>query len=258
MIYYCKSIIITLKKTHKTLTKLFSHIHLFFLNLICPVTCIVCDKEWHYVCAEHKKYLQKYHSSCYVCHTPTHYGEVCYDHLDASCKGMIIWFYYTNIIKELIHLTKYSGAYDICHFFTAQLLYDIYANPYIMSAYHQKTLLITYIPMHWRKEKHTRWYNQAAILAQYIADTLQVPCLALCTKNDHTKTQASLDRNARLKNTTSAYSYTSTENLSQYRLAILVDDVCTTGITMDTCASLITQKNPHICVWGLAIARNTV
>ncbi len=239
----------------------FTFIHNFISimrDMICPIACIVCEKSGEYLCPTHKKFLQKYQSWCYVCHKPTQYGEVCLEHRLSPCRGVIIWFSYTNIIKHMIHLAKYRGAYDICRFFAQQLLYDIQTNQYLMKAYHEKKLLITYIPMHRRKERNMRGYNQAAYLAQYLATELHISCLNLCTKHEHTKTQASLARKDRLKNITTAYEYTPAENLSHYTTVLLVDDVCTTGVTMETCASLIINHNPQISVRGIAVARNTV
>lgn len=241
----------------KKITLWRQRIYNIIFDFLFPVACTVCDKQWSYLCAKHKKYLQKYHSSCYVCHRPTRYWEVCYDHVDALCDGVIIGFYYTTIIKDMIHLIKYSYAYEIADFFAQQLLYDIYTNPYLTTALEKQKLIVTYIPMHPQKEHYMRWYNQAEKLATYLASLLDVPCIWLCEKIENTKTQSSLNRFERQKITT-AYQYTSTQDISHYTTVLLIDDVCTTWATLDACAKQIKIAHPHIHVRWAAIARNSL
>jgi predicted amidophosphoribosyltransferase len=69
-------------------------------------------------------------------------------------------------------------------------------------------------------------------------------------KNKNTKSQASLDRQGRLKNLKNVFEFRgNVEFLEKTKTVILVDDITTTGTTMNEVAKLIKFKYPNICIW---------
>jgi ComF family protein len=87
-----------------------------------------------------------------------------------------------------------------------------------------------------------RGYNQSALLARPLARRLGVPFwpLALARVRD-TPGQASLDRAARLTNVRGAFKVRQREHVSG-RDILLVDDVCTTGATLDACTAALRES----------------
>lgn len=130
-------------------------------------------------------------------------------------------------------------------------------HPILWSLYQQNRLCITYVPMHPHKITHQRGYNQAEKLASALSHILHIPYLALCGKVYQTQAQSSLTRHARQQNTRDIYVPIAGLSLEHYSTVLLIDDVCTTGATLDACAICIKKTYPHLAIWGLTIARNT-
>jgi ComF family protein len=107
-------------------------------------------------------------------------------------------------------------------------------------------------PLHAQRER-ARGYNQAAILARALAGQLGWPLLerALRRQRD-TRSQVGLDGEARRQNVRGAFCWTGTEPAPAQLL--LLDDVYTTGATMEACAQALRQAGATE-VRGLALAR---
>ena len=75
-------------------------------------------------------------------------------------------------------------------------------------------------------------------------------------KRKNTKSQASLDREWRLKNLKNAFDFRwDISFLEKTKTIILVDDITTTGSTMNEVAKLIKYKFPGISVWWIVLGR---
>ena len=225
-----------------------------------PKCCLVCNGPGEYLCAQHKRNLLAYVPCCYVCDRPTAHGEVCFDDQNSPCKWVVVGFYYTHIIKEMIHAIKYANAFEMLDFFVPSLGCAILATTPLSQIAKSETTIITYVPMHWRKEKHQRWYNQAQLLAEKLAFHLGIPCIQLCQKHTNTQKQSSLGKEARKGNTQNVFQWNEKASVQIFwekKLTILlVDDVLTTGATIDACAKTIKKHLPEANIWGVCIARN--
>jgi ComF family protein len=111
--------------------------------------------------------------------------------------------------------------------------------------------LIVPVPLHPSRETE-RGYNQAALLAMAIAPRLGLPMAgALLARQRMTPSQVSLNWRERRENVSGAF--TCCEDTSGLRV-VLVDDVCTTGATLEECADAL-RKCGATSVWGLTVAR---
>ena len=70
--------------------------------------------------------------------------------------------------------------------------------------------------------------------------------VTLAKKKKHTKTQASLDRNGRLHNLKNAFSLTKITQLQGNETLLIIDDITTTGSTINELAKLIKHHYPNI------------
>jgi ComF family protein len=99
-----------------------------------------------------------------------------------------------------------------------------------------------------------RGFNQAALLARPVATALDSRfCPLALSRTRDTPRQAQLERATRLNNVVGAFSVR-TPKLVQGSRVLLVDDVRTTGATLDACAEVLTQSGAEE-VRTLVIAR---
>lgn len=98
-----------------------------------------------------------------------------------------------------------------------------------------------------RKTRQKRGYNQSALLAKEIAARCGMPLLAdALVKVRETPQQTTLGRAQRLTNVAGAYAVKAPASL-QGRRVLLVDDVLTTGSTVDECAKTLLAAGAAAC-----------
>ena len=98
-----------------------------------------------------------------------------------------------------------------------------------------------------------RGYNQAALLARGFAELAGLPyTLGGATRVRHTATQVGLSASERWKNLAGAFK--GEARVVSGRRVILIDDVCTTGSTLEACAEALAAAGAA-AVWGLTVAR---
>ena len=108
------------------------------------------------------------------------------------------------------------------------------------------------VPLHKRRLRE-RGYNQSALLAERLGAALQVPVLHHeLYRNRYTMSQTRLDAQARSRNVAGAFSCAGSG--VHDRRILLVDDVCTTGATLNACALAIREGGAQ-SVWALTVAR---
>lgn len=93
------------------------------------------------------------------------------------------------------------------------------------------------VPLHWRRHL-ARGYNQAEGIARPLAARLGLPCLSALSRRRPTPRQTSLGRDERLGNLRRAFEIRDPRRARGLRL-LLVDDVATTGATLDAAAAVL-------------------
>lgn len=93
------------------------------------------------------------------------------------------------------------------------------------------------VPLHPRKERH-RGYNQTGLLAEILARVAGEGARVegLLRRVEDTATQTALDRRTRMANLKNAFALTPTASINPDLHYVLVDDVFTTGSTLNSCA----------------------
>ena len=121
-----------------------------------------------------------------------------------------------------------------------------------LSAHPLSVDIVIPIPLHAERER-ARGYNQSALLANELghAHCLPVWHTAL-TRTRHTRPQVELDAADRRENVHEAFA---ADSCVQGKHILLIDDVCTTGATMDAAGMALQQRGAQ-SIWGLAIARS--
>ena len=100
-----------------------------------------------------------------------------------------------------------------------------------------------------------RGFNQAQLLAEYLAQYQPINIAQAVKKTRHTKQQSTMQRDQRLLNTFHAFQLSAPVT---YNHVCIIDDVLTTGTTVNQISELIAENNPHakISVWCMSLARS--
>jgi ComF family protein len=221
-----------------------------FISLLFPRLCYACGnhllRNESLICTE-----------CYVVIPRTNY------HLtDDNPVARLFWgrcqieraaaFSYYNRgsrIRKLIHNLKYNGIKEIGY-----ELGRIYGLSLKNSDFVNDVDLIIPVPLHPAKER-VRGFNQSEIISRGLADALLCPvdCSALA-RITVSATQTKRSRYERWTNVEGIFSVSDTE-LIKGKHILLVDDVITTGSTIESCAiELLKTEGVRISVAALAYA----
>jgi ComF family protein len=112
------------------------------------------------------------------------------------------------------------------------------------------------VPLH-PKRLVERGYNQAALLARFLARALDVPCAPRCLQRTvETSRQTDLTREGRAANVARAF-VVSSPACARGRAVLLVDDVETTGATLDACRRALGDAGARVVV-SVVLARAEV
>jgi competence protein ComFC len=138
---------------------------------------------------------------------------------------------YSALVQELVHQFKYNGITLL-----APLFGEAIASAFFRSGGQIEALVP--VPLH-RSRLRERGYNQSLLLAQQIGKAIGAPVIEeRLVRVKNTISQATLSRQERMANVTNAFQLKQPE-LFRGKSIGLVDDVFTTGSTMNECARLL-------------------
>ena len=210
----------------------------FILDLFFPKFCLGCKKEGSFLCEDcfsvleistsHQKFKRKNFEDLYF---PLNYENF-------LVKKLIQNFKYPPLIKEL----KKDLAFLI---FSHFLLLDKKPN--------FSDFVLVPIPLSKRKLKW-RGFNQAEEIAKELAKLLKIPLISDCLiKTKETKDQVELSEKERKENVKNAFSVKNKEKILGKNV-LLVDDVFTTGSTMEEAAKVLKKAGAKKIV-GIVVAK---
>jgi len=220
-------------------------------DLIFPSCCVSCGRfvtfSENHLCPSCRGLLKPAENSCSICGGFVRTGEPCV--LCSSRKFYpernITLFEYDRLLKGLLHGLKFGGLKDIHRNFI----------PGLAAAFMEfspEPDWVTFVPMNRRKEAE-RGYNQSMLLAEGLAGMLSVPCRAFLQERGGYEKQRELGKTARYINVIDRYRAVNI-NLLKDRTVVLVDDVFTTGATINECARQLLDKGAFK-VFTLTVAR---
>jgi ComF family protein len=153
-------------------------------------------------------------------------------------------FFEDNPIRSAIHFLKYRN-----HQAVAAVLGQILAEAY--QRYRLLAQVIVPVPLHAARLRE-RGYNQSELLARQIGYRLNLPVnTSALQRTRSTQSQMTLGYEERHRNVSGAF--TCAASLTG-QTVLLVDDVCTTGSTLDACAQALKSAGAA-AVWGLTLAK---
>lgn len=221
-----------------------------FLDLLFPPRCVGCRKVGGWLCLECRSAIEFLKPPlCPRCGLPTAKGALCLRCQRASLQidGVRSVAFFGGPLREAIHRLKYSNSQDLAVPLGEMMALYWREVPFPAD-------VIVPVPLHTRRLRE-RGYNQAALLARELGKGVGLPVLedAMVRVRD-TSPQVDLNAEERKENVREAF-HCPTDRLASQSV-LLVDDVYTTGATLEACTLALKQRGVRT-VWALTLARAT-
>lgn len=258
---------------NKYINKFKSHRYLTgILNIFSPPICPLCENniivDDSGVCFGCKKGFSKIIDHCKVCGIPfgKTFGDIQADMESRTCGGCIkdrkffkksrsVVKYNENISKAITSFKYYNG------FPMEKVLSNLICERALLLEKEEgvKFDIIVPVPLH-RTRLKSRGYNQSLLLARAVASRLSAELgREHLVRIKDTNPQVGLKPKARMANVRGAFSLSNkgcqVESLKG-KVVLLVDDVYTTGATINECAKVLSKVSK--VVYGLTVAGTVV
>jgi len=166
-----------------------------------------------------------------------------------NCGSAFFYFGKGGKVQELIHNLKYNNKPEI-----GVRVGGLYGKVLGKSLFFRQADIIVPVPLHPRK-KRMRGYNQSAVFAQGLSESMNIPWMEALRRTEMTETQTKKDRISRFDNVKDAFEVADPEFMKGKHI-LLVDDVITTGATIEACAlKILAVPGTKVSVVTIAFAR---
>lgn len=165
----------------------------------------------------------------------------------ADAKSYLL-FEKGNVAQKLIHSLKYQNKQEV-----GIWLGKKFGDALLKIGKRDSFDLIVPIPLHAEKKKQ-RGYNQAILIAEGMSEILNIPVVKSgLIKMENNTSQTKKSRYQRYKNTSDIFKVDKTVNL-QGKKVCLVDDVLTTGSTLEAAANVLIEAKCEVYINTIASA----
>lgn len=215
------------------------------LNVLFPPRCASCKREGDFLC---KNCVQQFRIKPIKAKS-WHPSSADFEYLDGVIYGAD---YAENPeIQAAIVQFKYRFNCELTDYF-AELISQKMRELGMLKEKHASLIPV---PLH-KKRLNYRGFNQAELIARASAERYGegVSVLSPLTRVKNTSQQAKLSKAERHQNLMEAFEVTGDIGTLSNSICFVVDDVCTTGATLDSCARALKAKGIRK-VYGLVVAR---
>lgn len=230
----------------------------WFLGLIFPIKCLECGRFGNYVCLRCLRTISiKKDFECIGCKRNTPFGQTCYLCAKTSSVDqlLVVADYKNSLVEKILKFLKYKFISDLeqslfvlvkkyLRWLTSDKKFNVFeANP-----------LLIPVPLH-QKRLNWRGFNQSELLAKDLSDTFQMEFSNdIIGRTINVTPQVDIkEREERLKNLDGIFVVKNGDKIKG-RDILIVDDVCTTGTTLNECAKVLKASGASKVV-ALVIAR---
>ncbi len=230
----------------------------WFKDALFPRVCVGCGNKSAWCCpACFASLTFRRLLVCPSCDVPSELGAFC-----TTCRGdhelVGLWSaqpYGNPIVRAMVRAIKYDGLTELIPTL-GELMFAALRGFALPPTWHQmprQRWFLTPVPLYWRRARE-RGFNQAELLAAYVGKRTQLQSAHVLERIRQTEPQSELNQDeARLKNVSGAFRLAAGANLVG-NAYILVDDVYTSGATMEECARVLIKAGAAE-VWGLTAAK---
>jgi len=226
----------------------------YLLQLIYPNTCICChnhlvDTE-NFVCT---LCLLELPATNFHLKPNNDLEKVFWGRINIERAIALLFYKKGGKTAKILHALKYHDTPEIAEFLGRY--YGTFLKDFIKE---NNIDAVVAIPLH-KNKLRLRGYNQSEKLAAGLAETLAIENLSIfMTRNKFTETQTQKSRLERSENVNKVFEVNDIKMFENKHI-LLIDDVITTGATIDSCANEILQiSNCKVSVAGLAFAYHGV
>jgi ComF family protein len=159
-------------------------------------------------------------------------------------------YYFTSgsLMQHLMHQLKYKGNREL-----GKQLGRLMGNALQQTNRFNKIGALIPLPLFAAKEKR-RGYNQATILCEGIAEVMEVEILKdVIVRLEHTETQTKKGRMERWQNMQGKFELVKPAKV-EHKHVLLVDDVVTTGATLEACGHELIETDAKLSIATLCYA----
>jgi ComF family protein len=221
-----------------------------FFNLFFPNTCYSCGDVLvsgeNIICTQCNYNLPR---TNYHINPDNPVSMVFWGRVNINIATSFLFFNKGGKVQKLLHELKYKGKTEVGY-----ELGKLFGCELINSQYFNNTDIVVPVPLHPKKQK-LRGYNQSDFIAMGIGHSLNAEFLTqYLIRNTFTETQTNKSRYSRWKNVDGKFSVKNSAKLNGKNI-LLVDDVLTTGATLEACAQeLLKIPKVNVSVATLAYA----
>lgn len=220
-------------------------------HLIYPSVCLACENELvnseKHICSICDNDLER--TSFHLFDEPTDTDKLFWGRVELKRTYSHFYFKKDSSIQNVLFNLKYKNDSTIGEYFGKEIGKTLAKDDDFKAV----DALIP-VPLHYKKE-FIRGYNQSYALAKGMSEELNIPVKPKYAKrNEHTDTQTKKSRFQRWDNVNSIFSiHTSIKELKH---VVLIDDVVTTGSTLEALVRSIKEVAPstEVSIVTLAIA----
>ena len=221
-----------------------------FLNLFYPEVCQVCDnilvKNENVICLNclHELPVTNFHQD-----NENPVKKVFYGRVNVEEATALLLFQKKGAVQKLIHNLKYRGHRSIGKYLGKWMGEELLRSPHF-----SEIDAVIPVPLH-RRKLRSRGFNQVEDFGKEIAAALNVPYLDdVLQKRSYSNSQTIKGRLARWGNIEETFVLVHPEKIQNMHL-LLVDDLITTGSTLEACAGVLQEaKDIKISMATMAFA----
>ena len=219
------------------------------LDLLFPRWCVGCGGEGSFLCQSCQRSLPRIEPPfCPRCGKPQAGGRLCSGCAEwsASIDGIRSPFRFEGVVREAVHQLKYRNLRALTPLL-CELLHDY------MEAHPIPGEALVPVPLH-HKRLRERGYNQSRLLAQGLGRLSGLPVVADCLIRQNNNPPQARTSTVEERRGNVAGVFVCRDDRFQGKRVLLIDDVATSGATLDACAEVL-KASGAASVWALTFAR---